>query len=247
MVQLSAFVAALVVLSSPALASPLGAHSKRGGEYLVFSPFFEQADNSAPDHFRRPEPMSASETQFFLGARKTINTPVLFDTVNARISAGVGLAYWTGCTVYGAAQPAVNTAMMTGNLTMFENAVSTVVGTNNFMTFDEIDFAKPLGLWFPGKPIPKAKTYIIGNPIVAETMLVYDLLTGLHVPTRIALVEILDASGNSTGTTVVWDVPSTLMNIGALPLKTEASLLRATLQLDSNVENLVRNATGIWD
>ncbi|KAF8291739.1 hypothetical protein DL93DRAFT_970452 [Clavulina sp. PMI_390] len=219
MVKISSFVTAFLAVLSPALASTARVHSKRG----------------------------VSQVQSFTGQRFTINTTMLFDAVDAGIGAGIGSASWTGCTLYGAAQPTVNTAMMTGNLTMFENAVSTIVGTNNFMTFDMIDFAKFLPLFFPGQPLPRARTYIIGNPIVAETMLKYDLLTGLHIPVRIALVETLDASGSPAGTVVVWDVPSSLINIGALPADTEASLKSAAVQVDANVENLVRNVTGVWD
>ncbi|KAF8315719.1 hypothetical protein DL93DRAFT_2166677 [Clavulina sp. PMI_390] len=184
-------------------------------------------------------------TQHYGGQRKTINTSLNFTTVDSNVAYLVGYSHYEGCTTYGASTERVNGAIESKNLTMFENAIEALTGPTDFMVFNMLYYTSFMPLFIPDT-IAQAKTYIIGNPIVAETMLKWDTIAGLHVPTRIVVSELFDAKNKSIGTSVVWDVPSTLIAIGHLPAATEKKLKAAALILDSNVENMVRNATGVW-
>ncbi|KAF8289713.1 hypothetical protein DL93DRAFT_1116900 [Clavulina sp. PMI_390] len=89
---------------------------------------------------------------------------------------------------------------------MFENAIGSITGPSDFMVFNMLFFTSFMPLFVPGS-IAHAKTYIIGNPILAATMLQYDTLAGLHVPTRIVVNTLFDSNNQPSGTSVVWDVP----------------------------------------
>ncbi|KAF8315717.1 hypothetical protein DL93DRAFT_2096710 [Clavulina sp. PMI_390] len=180
----------------------------------------------------------------FRGKRMTINTALNFTTVDSNVASLVGYANYQGCTTYGPAQGNVNEAIKTGNLTLFENAIESITGPADFMVFNMLYYTTFMPVFVPGS-IAQAKTYIIGNPVVAATMVQYDTVAGLHVPTRIVVNELFDSKNQSIGTSVVWDVPSTLIATGHLPPTTEKKLRAAARVLDSILENMVRNATGV--
>lgn len=84
-------------------------------------------------------------------------------------------------------------------------------------------------------------SYIIGNPIIAQTMMVHDYLASLHVPIRILIMEDTPAS---KGCRVTWDLPSSLVAIGTLRPSEEAKLKSAALALDEKAETFIRYFTG---
>jgi uncharacterized protein (DUF302 family) len=87
----------------------------------------------------------------------------------------------------------------------FEKRVSAKIGPSGFTRFLTLDHGDWLS--FFGQP-RKARQYIIGNPLIAITMLRYDIRVGLHVPVRVYIYRD-EASGM---TRFEYDQPSTLMS-----------------------------------
>jgi len=103
-----------------------------------------------------------------------------------------------------------------------------------------------MGSWFtlynPNPTTPPMLAYTIGNPIIAQTMMVHDYVAPLHVPLRILIIE--DTPANN-GCTVTWDLPSSVIAIGALKNKTqEAELKAAAVALDEKLETFIQYFTG---
>lgn len=114
------------------------------------------------------------------------------------------------------------------------------------LVWDRLFYTLNFGPYLPmyiNTPIPQIATYIIGNPIIAQTMFAHDWIAGLHVPVRVLVVESTPASA---GCTIIWDVPSSLIAIGALKNSTEEAKLKAAAAvLDHDLEIMLRNVTGI--
>jgi uncharacterized protein (DUF302 family) len=79
----------------------------------------------------------------------------------------------------------------------------------------------------------KIRSYILGNPLVARTMIVHDPGVGLNVPVRLLIYE-----GSDRRTRVAYDVPSTLMSRLKSPEVTKAALL-----LDDKLRTLAEEVT----
>jgi len=77
---------------------------------------------------------------------------------------------------------------------------------------------------------------IFGNPLIAITMLRHDLTAGLFVPVEMLLME--NESGD--GSTVLYDLPSSLMAIERNP-----ALRDAAQELDRKLQTLVSRVTGV--
>jgi uncharacterized protein (DUF302 family) len=116
----------------------------------------------------------------------------------------------------------------------FERRVHEHEGRSGFMQFLLVDH----GAWLPHVDIngKKARMYTIGNPLIAATMLKYDLRVGLNVPVRLLIYE------NSTDGTVrlSYDLPSSLMS----RLKNE-NVTKAARKLDAKLQDLCERAAGI--
>ena len=73
----------------------------------------------------------------------------------------------------------------------------------------------------------KARLYIIGNPLIARTMIQYDLGAGLNVPIRLMIYEDV----KSKIVRLAYDLPSSLMSrlnnddVKAAALKLDAKLV----------------------
>jgi len=81
----------------------------------------------------------------------------------------------------------------------FEQVVQSQVGTSGFMLFHEIDH----GAWLPVFSIKlKVVRWILGNPLIAITMMRHDLTAGSFVPVELLLVE--NESGE--GSTLTYDL-----------------------------------------
>jgi uncharacterized protein (DUF302 family) len=115
----------------------------------------------------------------------------------------------------------------------FEKAVQSQVGESGFMLFYEIDH----GEWLPLFGIQrKVVRWILGNPLIAITMMRHDITAGLFAPVELFLVE--NESGD--GSTVIYDLPSSLMAIERNP-----ALLEAAHALDGKLQALVSRVTGV--
>jgi uncharacterized protein (DUF302 family) len=87
----------------------------------------------------------------------------------------------------------------------FEERMHRYEGTSAFMRFHTIDH----GAWLQDLgSSAKARMYTIGNPLIARTIIKYDLGVGLNVPVRIAVYE----ERSSGKVRVAYYLPSSLMS-----------------------------------
>ncbi|MFH1558068.1 MAG: DUF302 domain-containing protein, partial [Pseudomonadota bacterium] len=80
----------------------------------------------------------------------------------------------------------------------------------------------------------KIRSYIIGNPLVARTMITHDPGVGLNVPIRVVIFQ--TASGEVR---LAYDLPSSLMS----RLHND-QVSAAALKLDAKLRSLAELATG---
>lgn len=85
----------------------------------------------------------------------------------------------------------------------FESRIRTYEGRSGFMRFLMNDHGAWMGKF--GKHA-KIRSYIIGNPMVAKTMITHDPGVGLNVPVRVVIFE--TATGEVR---LAYDLPSSLM------------------------------------
>jgi uncharacterized protein (DUF302 family) len=112
----------------------------------------------------------------------------------------------------------------------YKKEVESHVGPSGFILFATIDH----GAWIKKVGIRrKALRFIIGNPMIAITMLRHDLTAGLFAPVELILVE--EDDGRSSLTYVR---PSSLMVV-----EKNDALLGAARQLDSKLQALAEKVT----
>jgi hypothetical protein len=115
----------------------------------------------------------------------------------------------------------------------FEHSIGQEVGESDFTLM----FAMDYGHWLPLFGIQrKVLRWILGNPLIAITMIRHDITASLFAPVELLLVE--NESGE--GSTVFYDLPSPLMVIEPNP-----ALLAAARVLDHKLESLVSRVTGV--
>ena len=114
----------------------------------------------------------------------------------------------------------------------FEKRVSTFEGPSGFMRFLDIDH----GAWMTRIGLRgRCKLYILGNPLIARTMLKHDLGVGLNVPLRAMIYE-----DQQTGKTrFAYDLPSSLMT-----RLRNANVTAAAKGLDEKLRALAKSVTG---
>jgi uncharacterized protein (DUF302 family) len=81
----------------------------------------------------------------------------------------------------------------------------------------------------------KIRSYIIGNPLLAKTMIAYDPGVGLNVPIRVAIYE--TASGEVR---LAYDLPSSLMS-----RLNNDKVSAAAMELDTKLRALGQLASGV--
>jgi len=115
----------------------------------------------------------------------------------------------------------------------FEARMHAAEGPSGFMLFMEADH----GAWMSLVGLKgRAKLYIIGNPLIARTMLQHDIGAGLNVPVRLMIYE----DPGSGATRVAYDLPSSLMG----RLKNDRVTAAAKL-LDNKLVALAEVVTGV--
>jgi hypothetical protein len=115
----------------------------------------------------------------------------------------------------------------------FEHVIGSQVGESGFTLFFEMNY----GQWLPLFGIErKVVRWILGNPLLAITMIQHDIIASLFAPVELLLVE--NAPGN--GSTVIYDLPSSLMVI-----EPNAALETAAKELDRKLMMLVSRVTGV--
>ena len=115
----------------------------------------------------------------------------------------------------------------------FEQAIQQEVGESDFTLF----FAMDYGHWLPLFGIQrKVMRWIVGNPLIAITMIRHDITASLFAPVELLLV----GNESGEGSTMIYDLPSSLMVIEPNP-----ALLAAARALDHKLEMLVSRVTGV--
>jgi uncharacterized protein (DUF302 family) len=113
----------------------------------------------------------------------------------------------------------------------YQQLVEPHVGPSGFMLFTLFDH----GAWLPRAGIErKVLRVILGNPLIAITMLRHDVSAGLFAPVEVLLVD--EGGGRSSLTYVK---PSSLMVIEDNP-----PLLSAAQELDAKLAALAETVTG---
>jgi uncharacterized protein (DUF302 family) len=109
----------------------------------------------------------------------------------------------------------------------FETRMKKVTGDSDFMLFFELDH----GAWLQTYGIHRnALRWVFGNPVIAYTMLRYDIIAGLFAPVEMLLLE----SEARDGTTIIYNLPSSLMVIDD-----NRPLLNAARSLDRKFAALI--------
>jgi uncharacterized protein (DUF302 family) len=115
----------------------------------------------------------------------------------------------------------------------FERLVREREGSSGFMRF----FTADHGAWAELEGMDfRARLYVIGNPLIALTMLRHEVAAGLNVPVRIMIYE--DVGGGTTR--FVYDLPSSLMSV----LGNE-QVMNAARKLDEKLITLAVDVTGV--
>jgi uncharacterized protein (DUF302 family) len=114
----------------------------------------------------------------------------------------------------------------------FERRIHGYEADSGFMRFLMLDHGAWSGLY--GTPI-KSRLYILGNPLIAHTMMMHDLAVGLNVPVRVLIYE-----APSGEVRLGYDVPSSLMS-----RLDNAEVTAAARKLDAKLAALAERVTGV--
>jgi uncharacterized protein (DUF302 family) len=119
-----------------------------------------------------------------------------------------------------------------GSWESYRRQVEPHVGPSGFMLFKLIDH----GAWIQQAGIDrKVLRVILGNPLIAITMLRHDVTAGLFAPVEVLLVDEGD-----DGSSLTYVKPSTLMVVEENP-----ELLSAATQLDTKLAELAAKVTNV--
>ncbi len=166
-----------------------------------------------------------TENKPFNGFRTEVTTSIDFDEVLTRLRAEMGRV---------SVQEIVALARTPITEAEYVQEVNErFVGKSGFMLFAEIDH----GGWLPKFGIERRTVrWILGNPLIAVTMIRHDITAGLFAPVELLVTEAEDRRS----VTVTYVRPSTLMVIGNNP-----PLLEAARALDEKFDALVARATSL--
>jgi uncharacterized protein (DUF302 family) len=114
----------------------------------------------------------------------------------------------------------------------FEARIRAYEGRSGFMRFLTNDH----GAWMSRVGAgAKIRSYIIGNPLIARTMIKHDPGVGLNVPIRVMIYQ--TASGDAR---LAYDLPSSLMS-----RLNNAEVSAAAIKLDAKLRALAELASGV--
>jgi uncharacterized protein (DUF302 family) len=116
-----------------------------------------------------------------------------------------------------------------GDWQSYQEKVEKYVGPSGFMLFAVIDH----GAWIPKAGIErKALRVILGNPLIAITMIRHDVTAGLFAPVELLLLD------EDDGSSLTYVKPSSLMVV-----KPNPELLPAAEELDAKLAALAAKVT----
>ncbi|KIW98076.1 uncharacterized protein Z519_01660 [Cladophialophora bantiana CBS 173.52] len=153
-----------------------------------------------------------TETQTIQIERLVYRSSIPFSTAESRLRSSIRPS--PGSSLWGAPQ-GQGQAQRPTDRESYEARVKSLVGPHGFMYFHEFNH----GLWLPFYEPPSStvtvkgvkknlncKRFVLGNPMIAITILQHDLSAGLCVPVELCLVE--EAEG---GVKIVWYKPTSLI------------------------------------
>jgi uncharacterized protein (DUF302 family) len=157
----------------------------------------------------------------FTGKRIRYHSTLSLDQVLVKLRARVGET---------TVDNIVQLSALPGTREEFEKKVQQYVGDSGFMLFAQMDH----GRWIEKFAIKRRLLrWIIGNPLIAITMIRHDYTAGLFLP-----IELLVAEGDDgVGCNITYVLPSSLIVVDANP-----QLLSAAQALDGKIETLVATA-----
>jgi uncharacterized protein (DUF302 family) len=159
----------------------------------------------------------------FSGVRIQVNTTRSLDEVVANLRALMGRA--DGTRFAAVAQETNSEA------DYVREVEARLVGESGFMLFSEFDHGAWIGKFGIHRRVLR---WILGNPLIAITMLRHDIGAGLFVPVEILLTEQLEEQGS----TITYVRPSSLIAVEDNP-----QLLAAAQALDTKLHMLITRAT----
>ncbi|KAH8800617.1 hypothetical protein F5884DRAFT_808077 [Xylogone sp. PMI_703] len=170
--------------------------------------------------------MATKTVQNYTGTRVTFHTTQPFDSVITKLYSSIGrpekVSAWREMTKTISSYSAESREK-------FVAATEQQVGPHGFMIFHEFDHGGWVPLFGTGDGL-KSKRVILGNPLIAITMLKYDLTAGLAVPVELLLLERKDG-----GVDLNYQLPSALI----AGLNKDENLVAAVNVLDKKLEKLV--------
>lgn len=172
----------------------------------------------------------------------TYKTTASFPTVDSRLTAsirgGSGFSEWPGLMK--------NITPSPSGRADFIAAIERVLGAHDFMEFYLVNHGSWLPIYAPptatskidGRPL-QAKRYVLGNPLIAITMIEHDLDAGLFAPVELLIVEDGE-SEKGKGCKIVYMLPSGLV---AGYEGASKELTEAAKKLDEKLEAFVQDIT----
>lgn len=157
----------------------------------------------------------------FSGVRVRFDSDKTFDELSADLLADIGT---------GPAQITDLQALADRDWNAFAADVQRQAGPSGFMLMHLIDH----GLWLPAAGVERrALRVILGNPLIAITMIRHDLTAGLFAP-----VEVLLTEEDDDHSALTYVKPSSLMVVEENP-----PLLAAALVLDGKLAALAKKVS----
>jgi uncharacterized protein (DUF302 family) len=168
-------------------------------------------------------PTAARQTHNFQGVRIQVETTLPFDVVINGLRNQCGRA---------SAGSIGEIAARASSAAEFEREVNrNLVGPSGFMIFAEFDHSP----WIRAYDLNhRVLRIILGNPLIAITMLREDISAALFAPVEVLVVD------NGDGATIHYVQPSSLMVISDNP-----PLLKAAQALDEKLSALISTISGL--
>jgi uncharacterized protein (DUF302 family) len=175
-------------------------------------------------------------------SRVTFKTTTSFAVVESRLVASIrrpsGAPAWPEIAKQIPKTPSAKPAFISG--------VEQVLGPHGFMEFWSVDHGAWLPIYAPPTSVSKVdgralkcKRFVLGNPLIAITMLEHDLNAGLFVPVELLIAEDEDGK-EGEGCRVLYMLPSGLV---AGYEGASKELVDAARKLDAKLEILVQDIT----
>jgi uncharacterized protein (DUF302 family) len=168
-------------------------------------------------------PTATQQTHNFQGTRIQIDSSLPFDEVLNRLHSQCGRA---------TAGAIGEIAARTSSVEEFEREVNrNLVGPSGFMIFAEFDHSPWIRAYGLNRRVLRI---ILGNPLIAITMLREEISAALFAPVELLLTD------NGTGATIQYVQPSSLIVINDNP-----PLLKAAQALDEKLSTLISAVSGL--